>query len=331
LNTDQLVGIQYHVCQEVLMPPIIVLSDLTKCYGSLTAVDSLSLDIQEGEVFGVLGPNGAGKTTTLNMMSGLISTTAGAAQIRGLDPRRDARAVRSLLGFVPQETALYEDLSAYENLQYYYALYGRDLREMKQRIDAVLDLMGLADRARDRVKTYSGGMKRRLALGRALLHDPEILFLDEPTIGVDVQTSHVLWQHIRGLKDRGKTAVVTTNYMTEADVLCDQVAIIDHGQLIALDTPVNLKSTIGDDRVVIEIAPTSNRLDDALAVLRQIDPALEAHATPGEIEVQVPRAAERIERILSTLSGHCAILRVEMRSPTLDDVFLSYTGRKLRD
>jgi len=313
------------------MSAAIALTQLSKSFGALTAVDRLSLEIYTGEVFGVLGPNGAGKTTTLNMASGLIPPTAGKVAIAGHDPRLETRTVRALLGFVPQETALYEDLNALENLQYYFALYGGELNAMNRRVQEILVLMGLAERARDRVKTFSGGMKRRLALGRALLHDPEILFLDEPTLGVDVHTSHVLWEHIRQLKQRGKTAVVTTNYMTEADVLCDRVAIIDRGQLIALDTPASLKDSVGRDQVCVEIAPTRADLTPLLAELQTLDPALTASAQANEIEIHLPHAAEKIEPILNRLARCHPILKVEMHTPTLDDVFVKYTGRKLRD
>ncbi len=311
--------------------PAITLDRLTKRYTNLTAVDNLSLEIQEGEIFGLLGPNGSGKTTSLDMISGLITATSGTAFIRGLDPWRNARAVRSLFGFVRQETALYEDLTACENLRYNYALYGGDLHLMNYAINTVLDLMGLTDRAKDRVRTYSGGMKRRLALGRALLHDPEILFMDEPTLGVDVQSTHALWEHIKELKRRGKTVVVTTNVMAEADFLCDRVAIIDHGKLIALDTPVNLKASVGADRIILEVDRLSENSDDGLGYLKQVDLALEYQTRPGEIEIRLSRAAEKVQDILSALAGRYTIRRVEMRTPTLDDVFLHYTGRKLRD
>lgn len=309
------------------MAVAISLSRLTKRYGKYFAVNNLSLEIRSGEVFGLLGPNGSGKTTVLSMVSGLIPATSGTALVKGLDPRRDARAVRSLLGVVPQETALYEDLNAFENLRYQYALYGRDLRRMNGDITKVLELVGLTDRAKDRVGTYSGGMKRRLALGRALLHDPEILFFDEPTQGVDVQSTHALWNHIKELRNSGKTVVVTTNVMGEADFLCDRLAIIDHGKLMAQDTPANLKASLKSDLVILEVDRVPGMLDD----LKRIDPALAYQTGSGKIEIRVPGAADKVQPIISALAGHCTIRRLEMRTPTLDDVFLSYTGRKLRD
>lgn len=310
------------------MAAAVQLAGVTKRYGRLTSVDDLSLEIEEGEIFGLLGPNGSGKTTTLSIICGLVAPAAGRVRVWGLDPGRDSRAVRALLGVVPQETALYEDLTAWENLRYHYALYGRDLRRMGTRIGEVLELTGLTDRARDRVSTYSGGMKRRLALGRALLHEPQVLLLDEPTLGVDVQSTHAIWNHVHELRQQGKTVLVTTNVMAEADALCDRIAIIDHGRRIVVDTPAALKATVGADRVTLEV----DRADPAaLAALRDLDPALEAQAGPGEIAIRVPQAAARIQAILAALAGRCEVRRVDLRTPTLDDVFLNFTGRKLRD
>jgi len=198
---------------------------------------------------------------------------------------------------------------------------------MEDDIDRVLRLMGLSERAGDRVSTYSGGMKRRLALGRALLHDPGIIFLDEPTQAVDVQSAHALWSHVKGLRERGKTVIVTTNVMSEADFLCDRIAILDRGRLIALDTPARLKASIGSDRVRVEM----DQLPPALEDLKRVDPALEYRTDGNAIEIHVSHAAEKISSIVSQLGARGSIRRLEMRTPTLDDVFLSYTGRKLRD
>lgn len=309
------------------MNPAITLRGLSKNFGQQVAVRELSLEVEEGEIFGLLGPNGSGKTTILNLICGLLRPTAGDARVKGFSPWREARAVRTLLGVVPQETALYEDLDARENLRYQYALYGRDLTRMEDDIDRVLRLMGLSERAGDRVSTYSGGMKRRLALGRALLHDPGIIFLDEPTQAVDVQSAHALWSHVKGLKERGKTVIVTTNVMSEADFLCDRIAILDRGRLIALDTPARLKASIGSDRVRVEM----DQLPPALEDLKRVDPALEYRTDGNAIEIHVSHAAEKISSIVSQLGARGSIRRLEMRTPTLDDVFLSYTGRKLRD
>jgi len=309
------------------MRSIIEIQHLTKRFDKMTAVNDLSFEIKGQEVFGLLGPNGSGKTTTLDMITGLSAPTTGSVSIKGFDPWKNARAVRALLGFVPQETALYGDLNALENLSYYYALFGRDMSKIDESINAVLELMGLQKRAKDKVKTYSGGMQRRLALARALLHDPEIIFMDEPTLGVDVQSSHVLWNYIKDMKNQGKTILVTTNYMSEADFLCDEIAIIDHGKLLAMDTPANLKASIRSDKIILEVDGTPDNLDD----LKNIEPDITYQINQGEIEISLTNAAEKLQDVISVFAGHCPIKRVEMRTPTLDDVFLHFTGRKLRD
>lgn len=309
------------------MADMIKISELTKRFGNFTAVNGLTLAIKEKEVFGLLGPNGSGKTTTLNMITGLAPSTSGEVLIGGMDPRKNARQVRAILGFVPQETALYEDLNAYENLNYYYALFGSELSRINEAIYYTLDLMGLRERCKDKVKNYSGGMKKRLALARALLHNPEIIFMDEPTLGVDVQSSHTLWNHIKELKRQGKTVLVTTNYMSEADFLCDRIAIIDHGRLIALDTPAKLKASISSDKIVLEV----DRIPRDLDAVKNIDSVISCRTNLNEIEIALPNAATKLQEVISLLSGSCGIKRVEMRTPTLDDVFLYYTGRKLRD
>jgi len=225
--------------------PAIEIIDLCKTFGSLQAVDHLSLTVQQGEIFGLLGPNGSGKTTTINMISGLSTPTSGQVKVIGYDVRRDARRVHQLLGSVPQETALYEELSAWTNMDFHADLFGIPRKEKKERIIKMLELVQLLDRKNSRVSTFSGGMKRRLALARALLQDPQLIYLDEPTLGVDVQSRRAIWDYILSLREQGKTILITTNYLEEAQVLCDRLAIIDHGKLIAVDTPEDLKQNYG--------------------------------------------------------------------------------------
>ncbi len=225
--------------------PAMELTDLTKRFGDLLALDRLTLAVETGEIFGLLGPNGSGKTTTVNLISGLSRPTAGTARVLGHDVVREPRFVRRQLGVIPQETALYEDLSAEANLRFHADLFDVPRRELGARLDRLLELVGLSDRRRDRVSTYSGGMKRRLALARALLHDPELLYLDEPTLGVDVQSRRAIWDYCLDLKKRAKTVLVTTNYLEEANALCDRIAILDRGRLVALDTPTALKRRYG--------------------------------------------------------------------------------------
>src|SRR5437870_6053558 len=207
--------------------PAIAMIDLCKDFGSFRAVDHLSLTVRRGEIFGLLGPNGSGKTTTINMISGLSVPTSGEVHVIGYDVRRQSRQVRQILGSVPQETALYEELTAWTNMDFHADLFGIPRKEKKVRITKMLELIQLLDRKDSRVSTFSGGMKRRLALARALLHDPQLIYLDEPTLGVDVQARRVIWDYILALRDEGKTVLITTNYLEEAQVLCERVAIID--------------------------------------------------------------------------------------------------------
>src|SRR5436305_11581520 len=236
------------------MAAAIEMRDLCKTFGTLHAVDHLSLSVRPGEIFGLLGPNGSGKTTTIDMLSGLSIPTSGEVRVMGYDVRRQARAVRQILGVVPQETALYEELSAWTNMDFHADLFGIPRKEKKERINAMLQLVQLLDRKDSQVRTFSGGMKRRLALGRALLHGPQLVYLDEPTLGVDIQARRAIWDYILSLRAQGKTVLITTNYLEEAQALCDRLAIIDHGKLVALDTPEHLKDTYGGSVVEIEIA-----------------------------------------------------------------------------
>lgn len=225
----------------------------------VTANQNLSFKVQKGEIFGLLGPNGSGKTTVVKLLTGLLASDKGKIEILGNDPIKDWKSVRHSLGLVPQDTSLYPELTANQNLEFYAALYMRDKFRIKERIKFILNLVELEQRAKDKVKTFSGGMKRRLAIGRALLHDPEILLLDEPTLGVDVQGSHRIWEYIRNLAAEGKTILVTTNVMSEADYLCDHLLIIDHGKNIAFDTVDNLKKSLGIKEITVKKKPT---LDD---------------------------------------------------------------------
>src|SRR5881392_4050782 len=230
----------------------IEVQDLCKSFGNFRAVDHLSLSVKQGEIFGLLGPNGSGKTTTINMISGLSVPTSGEVRVMGNDVRHNARQVHQILGSVPQETALYEELTAWANMDFHADLFGIPRKQKKERITKLLELVQLLDRKDSRVGTFSGGMKRRLALARALLHDPQLIYLDEPTLGVDVQARRAIWDYILALRDQGKTVLITTNYLEEAQVLCERVAIIDHGKLITVDTPDHLKQTFGGTILELE-------------------------------------------------------------------------------
>jgi ABC-2 type transport system ATP-binding protein len=300
---------------------------LVKRFGTFTAVDDLSLTVEPGEIFGLLGPNGSGKTTTVNMLSGLSASSSGQVRVMGYDLRTHTRQVRQLLGSVPQETALYEELSAWTNMEFHADLFGIPGREKKARINSMLEMVGLADRKESRVSTYSGGMKRRLALARALLHDPQLIYLDEPTLGVDVQSRRAIWDYILALGQQGKTVLITTNYLEEAQELCGRIAIIDHGRLVALDTPEKLKQRFGGRVVEIETV----RLFQDLEQLRSIPGVQEVVQTDHRLKITTGSSEKIVPQILNLVSQCCEIRDIVMREPNLDEVFLHLTGTALRD
>ncbi len=307
--------------------PAIEMVDLCKSFGKFQAVDHLSLTVQQGEIFGLLGPNGSGKTTTINMVSGLSVPTSGKVRVMGYEIPHDARRVRQILGSVPQETALYEELSAWANLDFHADLFGIPRKEKKERITKILELVQLLDRKDSRVGTFSGGMKRRLALGRALLHGPQLIYLDEPTLGVDVQSRRAIWDYILSLRDQGKTVLITTNYLEEAQALCERIAIIDHGKLIAVDTPNHLKQTYGGSVIELETATPSASVDKmrVLAGVKQVkqDGTSLTITTQGITNV--------MPQIINILSQESEIRNISVREPNLDEVFLRLTGTALRD
>ena len=305
---------------------VIVLDNVTKVLGKKPRIENLSFACEPGKVYGLLGPNGAGKTTLMNLITGLYRPASGAVRVLGLDPVHDARKVRREIGLVPQETSLYPELSALENLRFHAALYLDDQRAAECRIGEVLELVDLADRAKDAVGSYSGGMKRRLALGRAMLADPRILLLDEPTLGVDVQGTHRIWDYVRRFKGEGRTVLVSTNVMAEADALADEILLLDHGRMVRFGTPEELKAEAGS--TVVRLTPASGfHVDEA--VLRE---RLGVFSFDGEaIVVDAPGGEVDLARILGLVEGAVEIAGIELRRPTLDDAFLALTGRSLRD
>ena len=307
--------------------PAIEIVELSKYFGDFHAVDHLSLSVQRGEIFGLLGPNGSGKTTTINMISGLSVPTSGEVRVLGYDVRRDTRQVRQILGSVPQETALYEELSAWTNMDFHADLFGIPVREKKQRIMQMLELVQLADRKNSRVGTFSGGMKRRLALGRALLHDPKLIYLDEPTLGVDVQARRVIWDYILTLRNEGKTVLITTNYLEEAQVLCDRIAIIDHGKLIALDTPEHLKQTYGGSVIELEL----DRLSTSVDKIRALDGVKEVKQDKAHLTITTQGTGNVVPQIVNIVSQESDLRDIVVREPNLDEIFLQLTGTALRD
>lgn len=306
---------------------VVRLEQVTKSLGGVKRVDGVSLAIQPGEVFGLLGPNGAGKTTLINLITGIMRADAGQVRVTGFDPVQDRQQVRRRIGLVPQETSLYPELSAVDNLSFHAALYMPDLRDVNRRIAEVLELVELVDRSKDPVGTYSGGMKRRLAIGRALLHDPDLLLMDEPTLGVDVQGTHRIWEYIKGFGAAGKTVLVTTNSMHEADFLCDRLQIIDHGKQVAMGTPVQLKGQLGADQIVITLKTGSPAPLDLIRK-KTGDFRLEQ---PNRLVFEATEGEKELIRVVTELAGIVEVEGVEMKKPSLDDVFLALTGRSLRD
>ena len=309
--------------------PAIEIRHLQKVFGKFSAINDLSLTVNQGEIFGLLGPNGSGKTTTINMISGLTDPTAGTIHVFGRDIAKDPRSVRAILGAVPQETALYEELSAWRNMTFHAELYGVPRRERDQRITRLLELVQLLDRKDSRVGTFSGGMKRRIALARALLHDPQLIYLDEPTLGVDVQSRRALWNYILDLKQQGKTVLITTNYLEEASILCDRLAIIDHGSLIALDTPSDLKQKFGGS--VIDLTTKQTLSASLIGRLRAI-PGITSVTQDGPI-INITVAGERsvTSQVLNLVAAESELDAITQREPNLDEIFLKLTGSALRD
>lgn len=302
--------------------------DLSKSFGNFKAIDHLSLTVQQGEIFGLLGPNGSGKTTTINMISGLSVPTSGEVKVLGYDVRHNARHVRQLLGSVPQETALYEELTAWTNMDFHADLFGIPRKEKKERITKMLELVQLLDRKDSRVGTFSGGMKRRLALGRALLHDPKLIYLDEPTLGVDVQARRAIWDYVLALRDQGKTVLITTNYLEEAQALCERLAIIDHGKLIAVDTPEHLKQTYGGSVVELE---TAHPVKEAVVYIRTLAGIKDVQQDGTHLVITTQGAGNIVPQIVNSVSQEEELRDIVIREPNLDEIFLRLTGKELRD
>ncbi|MFQ5712109.1 MAG: ATP-binding cassette domain-containing protein [Candidatus Geothermarchaeales archaeon] len=313
------------------MDEIVYTENLTKVFGDhVKAVDHVSFTVHEGEIFGFLGPNGAGKTTTINMLTTLIKPTEGRASIAGFDVVEDAAKVRSLVGLVPQELTVDDELTGMENMLLQARLYHVPIDIAKARIDEVLGLVGLRDAANRYVKTYSGGMRKRLELAEGLIHHPQILFMDEPTLGLDVQTRAIMWDYIKELnEDHNVTIFLTTHYLEEADILCDRLAIIDRGKIVAMGKPSELKDQIGGDIIQISIAEDSLNLEDLLTSLPYVK---EVRRVDDLYRLKVSRGEEVLPKVLmEILERKIDIKTVSLIKPTLDQVFLEYTGRSLRD
>jgi ABC-2 type transport system ATP-binding protein len=314
------------------MTHILEVKDLVKKYGDFTAVRGISFSIQEGEIFSLLGPNGAGKTTTISVLSTLYAATSGDAVIAGHSVSKEPMAVRQVIGVVPQEIALYEDLSARENLNFWGQMYGLSGKGLKTRVDEVLEQIGLTGRAKERVKTYSGGMKRRVNIGVGLLHRPRLLFMDEPTVGIDPQSRRAILDSVKALNQQGMTVLYTTHYMEEAEELSDRVGIIDGGDLIAIGTQRELTRQVGEmETLVLHIDETQDVAALAAAV-EALDMVRHAEVSDHTVTAIVPEAEEALAPAVARANELGVKIRsVDIREPNLEAVFLHLTGRALRD
>ncbi len=303
---------------------------LRRTFDGLTAVDGVDVRIASGEAYGLLGPNGAGKTTTISMLCGLLEPDGGTVRVAGHDLAREPAAAKSAIGYVPQEIALYPDLTARENLAFFGRLYGLRGRALADRIDAVLEVVGLAHRADDRVGTYSGGMKRRVNIGAGLLHEPRLVVLDEPTVGVDPQSRHAILESVAALSAAGTAILYTSHYMEEVERLCERVGIIDHGRMIAEGTRRDLLAELGEaDRVDLVVEGEAERVAEAC---REITGVVDAAVADREVTLLVRHGRARLAEVVATIASAGATLTsVELVEPDLEAVFLALTGRALRD
>ncbi|MCL4515392.1 MAG: ATP-binding cassette domain-containing protein [Firmicutes bacterium] len=303
---------------------IVEVDNLRKEFGAVLAVKDISLEVEQGEIFGFLGPNGAGKSTTIKMLSTLLKPTSGTARLAGYNIAGQPNEVRRSIGLVFQDPSLDESLTARENLVFHAMLYGVPPKEREERMAEVLKMVDLSDRQTDVVKTYSGGMKRRLEIARGLLHYPRVLFLDEPTVGLDPQTRNHIWGYIHQLREREKiTIFMTTHYMDEAEN-CDRIAIIDHGQIVALDTPDGLKRLVGGEVISLK---TADDAEAAAAIAEKF--GVQVNRDDEGLHFEIENGEEFIPKLFAELRTR--IRSVSLRRPTLDDVFLKLTGHAIRE
>lgn len=333
---------------------ILEVDNITKKFGDFQAVKGVSFAVEEGEVFGLLGPNGAGKTTTISMLTGVLEPTAGTARIGGYDLRKDPNEVKKINGLVPQDLALYQPLSARANLQFFGRIYGLRGKELRERVEDVLRIVALTDRANQAVEKYSGGMKRRVNIAAGLVHEPRLFFLDEPTVGVDPQSRNQIFESVLRLnRERKMTIIYTSHYMEEVELLCNRVAIIDKGEIIAMDTIKNLVDMLGGGVILLGLAHVEDALMKELSGLPavkhaglapQVVPALPdsgATVQPSEVpkhtgvhlvKLECENSEQALINVINFLSKlNMRVLSLEILEPNLESVFLHLTGKKLRE
>ncbi len=307
---------------------MISVSNLSKKYDSVEALKGISFNIKQGEFFGLLGPNGAGKTTTISIMSTILEPSGGTINIAGFDLKKDPTECKKNIGVVPQEIALYNDLSAYDNLMFWGSLYDVPTTELKLRIDETLKLFGLSERKNDKVKTYSGGMKRRINIASALLHKPKILFMDEPTVGIDPQSRNLIFEVLEKLHKEGMTIVYTTHYMEEAERFCDRIGIIDNGEIIAQGTLEELKSLSKiQETIVVSFTNLTDTLYEQISKewknIKRIEDSIQFFSSDIKSDLSVI--------ILKCNQAGLAITHIDIQKVNLETIFLSLTGKQLRD
>jgi ABC-2 type transport system ATP-binding protein len=307
-------------------------SKLVKKYGSFTAVKGISFRVKKGEIFGFLGPNGAGKTTTVHMLTTIIDKTSGQAKVAGFDISNEKEKVRSAIGIVFQDPSLDDRLTGYENLDFHAIIYGIGKEERRKRIKEMLEMVELTDSADKLVVKYSGGMRRRLEIARGLLNEPEVLFLDEPTVGLDAQTRRHILDYIKALNRKYRLSIfITTHYIEEADYICDRIAIMDHGKIVACDTPQNLKRKLQGDAAIVRLEneDSSNRL---IMAMKEEKFVKSTRKDGLNLYVYVREAESALPRIMSiAYKAGIKITSVEVHKPSLEDVFIYYTGKSIRD
>lgn len=306
--------------------------NLTKSFGSIAAVDNISFTVPEGDFFGLLGPNGAGKTTLIRMLTTLIAPTSGRAAVMGLDVVREQAKVRSLIGVIPQAMTSDLDLTGHETMDIYARFYGMGRLERKTRIDELLSMVGLKERAFDLVATYSGGMRRRLEIARGLVHEPRMLILDEPTIGLDPQSRHVVWEILERFRASHRmTVLLTTHYMEEAEALCDHVAIIDNGRIAALDTVHGLKMTM-PQKDIVELTVGVPDIQRAEQWIKTLETISSCAAVDNVLKIYSDNGAQAIPELFEGLKAlGIKVSKVMLKEQTLEDVFIHYTGRPIRE
>ncbi|MDT8718907.1 ABC transporter ATP-binding protein [Clostridium sp. 19966] len=306
------------------------LNNLIKKYNEKAVVSDISLEIEKGEVFGLLGPNGAGKSTTISMICGLLKPTSGSIYLNDIDAIKNPSSAKKLLGLVPQEIALYPTLTAKENLEFWGKMYNIRVSELKKRVSEVLNIVGLEDRKNDKIESYSGGMKRRINIAAALLHRPELLIMDEPTVGIDPQSRNHILESVKNLNKEGMTIIYTSHYMEEVEYLCSRIGIIDHGKLLALGDKDSLKKSVIDmDNIQLELSSVMPALPENI---KKIEKVKNVSVKENTVNIYSTESQAIITPVLSEIAkAGIKVLSMKIREPNLESVFLNLTGRELRD